>query len=246
LPELLEIHAPREALLALGVYQAVEAPGEVLFEGVVEVRVEAFEVAGGERARKDVAELQGVVLACPALTLLLAERHVPEVEAVALEVLVGQGVEGVLGVDVGRGDTVQGVPKFVVVLAPVGLAEDLQELVEREGDAAVWRHAPAPLDELHDRDEDVLVDRAREPEVPVGRHPPVLLHPVPLARDGDAAGLYDVLATLLTFLQHEQGRLFQVDLDLDQGPPLVLEQPQLLRAVVQTLSCPFAKHKQEH
>jgi hypothetical protein len=100
LPQLLELHGPRQALLALGVHQAVEAPREVPLEGVVEVRVEAFQVACGEGARQDVAELERVVLAGPALALLLAECHFPQVEAVALKVLVRQGVEGVLGVDV--------------------------------------------------------------------------------------------------------------------------------------------------
>jgi hypothetical protein len=56
-----------------------------------------------------------------------------------------------------------------------------------------------------------------------------------------AARLDDVLAALLVLLQHEQRRLLQVDLDLDQRSALVLEQPQLLRAVVQNLICPFCQ-----
>src|SRR5215203_7053288 len=115
------------------------------------------------------------MLARAALALLPREMDAPHAEAVRAEVLVFFAVEGVLGVDGGLREPVEGVPEIVVVLAGVGLAKDLQELVECEVYLSVWGDATATADDGHDGHEDVLVLRPGQAEVAVGGYPPVLL-----------------------------------------------------------------------
>jgi hypothetical protein len=106
----------------------------------------------------------------------------------------------------------------------VGLAQDLQELVEREADPPVQGDAAAPADHRHHGDEDVLIQRPRQTEVAVGCYLPVLLEAVALFGQDRVPGLGAVLAPFAT-LEHEERCLLQVDLHLDQRPALELEEP---------------------
>src|SRR5215210_4653476 len=227
LPQALQLHGPGERLFALDVDELVEAPGQGTLEAVVEVRVEALEVARVVGAHEDVVEAQGVVLARAPLALLPREMDAPHAEAVRAEVLVFFAVEGVLGVDGGLREPVEGIPEVVVVLAGVRLAQDLQELIEREAYPSVRRDAAATADDGHDGHEDVLVLRPGQAEVAVGGYPPVLLHAVPVLREDGVSRLGAILVPV-SALEHEKRGLFEVDLDLNQGSALEVEEPELL------------------
>src|SRR5215213_2750578 len=159
LPETLQLHGPREGLLSFDVDEFVEASGQGPLQVVVEVRVEALQVAGIVGAHEDVVEAQGVVLARATLALFPREVDAPHAEAVRAEVLVLFAVERVLSVDGGFGEPVEGVPEIFVVLAGMCLAQDLQQFVKREAHPPVRGDATAAADYRHDGYEHVLVLR---------------------------------------------------------------------------------------
>ncbi len=226
-PEALELHRPGERLLALDVNELVEAAGQGTPETVVEVRVEALKIACVVGAHENVIEAQGVVLARAALALLPREVDAPHAKAVGAEVLVFFAVERVLGVDGGLREPVERIAQVVVVLARVGLTQDLQELVEREAHAPVGWNAATPAHHRHNSYEDVLILGTGQTKIPVGGDPPVLLQAIPVPRQDGVTGLHALLAPVPA-LEHEERGLLEVDLDLDQGSALELEEPELL------------------
>src|SRR5215212_11942801 len=154
--------------------QAVKPLGERGGQAPVEGRVEPFEVLGHVVADKDRVEAQRMTLPRALAVPDAAEVNAPYLEGVREEPLFGLVVEGVLRCEGGAGDSSQGLAELLVGVAGAAPAEDVTQLGEREIELPIAGHAAPQLQELQDRQVDVLVQRAWHPQLRRGLNLPAL------------------------------------------------------------------------